>query len=186
MGRAKARRSGPDIIEFVTDRNLLNLSLSAAQETLLRAAYGLSLTKEQRQIYQACTGRSTYHTGHAFPELTVVAGARSGKDSRVAAPIVCYEAYFGGHAERLHKGEKAVCALVAQDRDAAGVAFSYIKSYVMGSPYLRAEVPEEPLTNELQLASGIRILTFPCSLKSLRAYSIPVAVLDELAFYRLE
>jgi hypothetical protein len=180
------KKSGPSIIEFVTDRNLLNLTLSPAQEALLRAAYGLALNKEQRQIYRLCTGRADYHPGHSFSELTVVAGARSGKDSRIAAPIVCYEAFFGGHAERLAKGEKAVCALVAQDRDAAGVAFSYIKSYIMGSPYLRAEVAQEPLTNEIALTSGLRILTFPCSLKSLRAYSIPVAVLDELAFYRLE
>lgn len=186
MVRTRARRVGPDIIEFVTDRNLLNLTLSPAQETLLRAAYGLRLTKEQRGLYQLCTGRSSYTVGHTFSEITVVAGARSGKDSRIAAPIVTFEAFFGGHEFRLHKGEKAVMALVAQDRDAAGVAFSYIKSYVLGSPLLRAEVLTEPLTNELQLTSGIRILTFPCSLKSLRAYSIPVAVLDELAFYRLE
>ena len=34
----------PDIIEFVTDPQLLNLTLSEAQETLLRAIYGLPLS----------------------------------------------------------------------------------------------------------------------------------------------
>ena len=31
----------PNIVEFVTDPQLLGLSISAAQETLLRAIYGL-------------------------------------------------------------------------------------------------------------------------------------------------
>lgn len=180
------KKSGPNIIEFTTDKQLLNLSLSPAQTVLLKSVYGLPITKDERALFTQCTGRAVYRTHHQYSEVTVVAGARSGKDSRIAGPIVCFEAFFGGHAERLHKGEKAVIALVATDRDQTQVAFQYIKSYIMDSPYLRAEVAAEPLSNEIQLKSGIRILTFPSSLKSLRAYSIPVAVLDELAFYRFE
>lgn len=36
-------RGAPDVVEFVTDPRLLGLAVSEAQETLLRAAYGLDL-----------------------------------------------------------------------------------------------------------------------------------------------
>jgi len=48
--------SVPSIIEFTTDSQLLGLNVSAAQETLQRSIYGLSLTNEQRDIWHECTG----------------------------------------------------------------------------------------------------------------------------------
>ena len=98
----------PDIVEFVTDPQLLGLKLSAAQETLLRAIYGLPLSEDQLELWRACTGRERYR-GEPFSEVTVIAGARSGKDSRIAAPVVCYEALFGGH-DAYH--EHAVLAIL--------------------------------------------------------------------------
>ena len=44
--------SVPDIIQFVRGPQLLGLSLSPAQETLLRAIYGLPLTLPQRELWQ--------------------------------------------------------------------------------------------------------------------------------------
>jgi len=55
-----------------------------------------------RDLWREWTGRDAYRPGHRFGEVTVVAGARAGKDSRIAAPIACYEAVFGGHERRLH------------------------------------------------------------------------------------
>jgi hypothetical protein len=175
-----------DIITLCRDRNLLNLTLSPAQETILRAAYGLSLDKDQRAIYAHITGRSQYTVGHRYQELTVVAGARSGKDSRIATPIAIYEALWGGHETRLHKGESGIIAIVAQDRDATGVAFNYIKGAVLGSPYLRSMLAAEPLATELSFTNGIKVVTFPSSLRSLRAWSICVGICDELAFFKFE
>jgi hypothetical protein len=78
----------PTIIDFTTEPQLLGLSLSPAQETLQRAIYGLPLDPPQLALWRECTGRETC-PGVAFPEVTVIAGARAGKDSRIAAPIVC-------------------------------------------------------------------------------------------------
>jgi hypothetical protein len=183
--RSQAGSAGLDIIAFCTDPALLNLKLSPAQRTLLKSIYNLPLTSDELEIFQLCTGRSTYPT-HAFAEVTVVAGARSGKDSRIAAPVVCYEALFGGHDKRLAKGELGTIPLVAQDREATRVAFAYVKSYLTGSPHLAAEIEDDILTTELNLKNGLRIACFPSSQRSLRSWSIPVAVLDELAFYRVE
>ena len=184
MAGRRAKPGTFNIITLCRDTNLLNLSLSPAQETILRAAYGLPLAPEQRAIYHKITGRSQYAVGHRYQELTVVAGARSGKDSRIATPIAIYEALWGGHESRLHRGESGIIAIVAQDRDATGVAFGYIRGAVLGSPYLRSMLAGEPLTNELAFTNGIKVVTFPSSLRSLRAWSICVGICDELAFFK--
>lgn len=176
----------PDIIEFTTDPQLLGLSLSPAQETLLRAIYGLPLpTDDHLALWRRCTGRETY-AAQPFGEVTVAAGARAGKDSRIAAPVVCYEALFGGHEKHLAKGERAVIPLVAQDQRATRIAFGYIRDYLTSSPLLSGMVEEPPLAQEIPLTNRMSIYCFPCTQKSLRGWSIPTGVMDELAFFRLE
>lgn len=135
--QAKVKPEPFTIVRFVTEPEFLGLSISPAQETLLRACYGLPLTEEQFDIFRACTGRTLYHQGHSFREVTIISGARSGKDSRIACPIAIYEALLGGHDKRLAKGEVAIIPLVAQDKTAAQIAFGYIKDYLTESPTLR-------------------------------------------------
>ena len=105
--KKSSKNSTPNIVEFTTDPQLLGLSISEPQETLLRASDGLPLSSSQMDIFHLCTGRERY-SGHAFGEITALEGARSGKDSRFAAPKVCYEGIFGGHEKFLAKGERAV------------------------------------------------------------------------------
>jgi hypothetical protein len=174
----------PDIIEFVTDPQLLNLTLSEAQATLLRAIYGLPLSPDQLDLFRACTGRQHAPAG-GFGEVTVVAGARAGKDSRISAPIMCYEALFGGHERHLAKGERAMVPLIAQDLRATRIAFGYIRDYLTQSPLLASQISDLQ-TFELTLANGIHVACFPSTLRSVRGWSIPVAGLSEVAFFRLE
>jgi hypothetical protein len=174
----------PSIVEFVTDPQLLGLALSPAQRTLLKSIYGLPLDDEELDLYRSCTGRERY-PGQAFSETSVIAGARAGKDSRVAATVVCFEAVFGQHERHLARGERGVVPLVAQDARGAKIAFGYIKDYLTRSPLL-AGLVDDVLASEITLTNGLTIATFPCTLKSLRGWSIPCAVLDELAFFRLE
>jgi hypothetical protein len=73
-----ARQDVPDIIEFVTDAQLLGLTISPAQETLLRGIYGLPLRNaDQLDLWRRCTGREIY-PGRPFSEATIIAGARAG------------------------------------------------------------------------------------------------------------
>ena len=177
-------KAAPSIIEFVTDTQLLDLALSEAQETLLRAIYGLPLSEDQLGLWRACTGREVY-PAEPYSEVTVIAGARAGKDSRIAAPVVLYEAIFGGHDGHLSKGERGMIPLVAQDRRATAIAFGYIREYLERSPMLAGMVASI-LSSEIELTNGITVSCFPSTLRSLRGWSIPVGVLDELGFFRLE
>ncbi len=45
---------------------------------------------------------------------------------------------------------------------------------------------DEVLSLEIQLTNRVRIACFPSTQRSLRGWSIPAAVLDELAFFRME
>jgi hypothetical protein len=56
----KLKRREITIVDFVTDPQLLNLSISEPQETLLRTIYGLPLSSHQLEIYRVCTGRHDY------------------------------------------------------------------------------------------------------------------------------
>jgi len=52
---------------------------------------------------------------------------------------------------------------------------------------LLAPLIAEVLASEIVLTNGLTIIAcFPCTLRSLRGWSIPDGVMDELAFYRLE
>lgn len=176
--------AAPSIVDFVTDPQLLGLQVSPAQRTLLKAIYGLPLDDEELALWRQFTGRASY-PNHGFSEVTVIAGARAGKDSRIAAPVAVYEATFGGHERHLSRGERAIIPLVAQDQRATKIAFGFIRDYMKGSPLL-ASLIDEVLASEIVLTNGVTIACFPCTLRSLRGYSIPVAVLDEVAFFSLE
>ena len=159
--------------------------MSPAQETLLRGIYGLPLpSADHLDLWHQCTGRETY-PAQPFGEVTVIPGARAGKDSRIAAPVVLYEALFGGHEAHLARGERAVIPLVAQDQRATRVAFSYIRDSLVGSPLLNSMVADV-LALEIILTNRTTILCFPCTLRSLRGWSVPAGVLDELGYFRLE
>lgn len=176
-----------DVVTLARSPRFLNLGLSDCQEALLRSFYGMPLvTEAQRDYWRVCAGGRPYLEGHEFGNMTATCGARGGKDSRIAAPIMIREAAFGGHERRVATGETPLVALVAQDAPAAKIAFQYIAGGFLGSPVLAAMLDGEPLATSLRLKNGVEVRCFPCTLKSMRGYSVCAAVLDELAFWRLE
>jgi hypothetical protein len=176
--------SKPEIDEYVTDPQLLGLSVSPAQRTLLRSLYGLPLTSEQEELFRLCTGRDTY-VPHDYPEGTILAGARAGKDSRIACPIASYETTFGQHEQHLARGERGLVVLVAPTVQQTRIAFDYIRSHYE-SPLLRGRVDGEPLSSEIRLKNHMGISCLACTRAGIRGWSIPVAIADEVAFFRLE
>lgn len=176
----------PNIVEFTTDPQLLGLSISIAQETLLRGIYGLPLpTQDHRDVWHLCTGGRPYRDGHQYPEVTVIAGARSGKDSRIEAPALGWEGVFGRHEQRLGRGERGVIPLVSQDARANAVARGYLFSYLQDAPLLRALVSEVK-QNELQLSTRIGYACFPNTAPSLRAWSMPAGGMNEVGVWSLD
>jgi len=173
----------PSIIEFVTDPQLLGLSISLAQKTLLKSIYGEPLDRTELDVFRRCTGRATY-PAHVFPEVTVISGAQSGKNSRVGCPLVVYESVFGGHEALIEHGEPVRIVLVAQDRAGTDIALSYVRD-AFTRPLLASRVARV-LASSIELTNGLIIECYPCTKSAMRGRMIPLAVMDEVAFYRLE
>ena len=184
MARAHEVSKQPNIIDFTT--RVLGLSLSLTQRTLLKSMYGLAFNFEERAIYSACTGRGDSYPANAFPETTVIAGARSGKDSRIAVPTVLYEVACGGHEKHLARGEQGVICCIAQDTYGAGILGGYLRGHFGENPLLKELLIDEPLEREIRLKNRMKIVLFPSTQTATRGWSIPLAVMDELGFWRLE
>jgi len=171
-----------DIIEFITHPELLNdQSLSVAQQTFLKATYGLALNFEEQEIFERATGR-TESVFAEQNEATLIAGRRAGKNSKIAAPIALYEA-FRDH--NLSRGDRGYVMLIAPAMYQAEIAMRFIRAYLNSSPLLKQYVGRER-SEEVELTNGIIIACYPCSYVAVRGLSVVCAICDELAFWRHE
>jgi hypothetical protein len=86
----------------------------------------------------------------------------------------------------LSTGELGVIAIVCQDQRATAVTFGYLRAYFERSPVLRTLLAAEPKAQSLDLTNRLQVRCFPTTIASMRSWSIPVGILNEPAFYRLE
>ncbi len=171
-----------NIIDFIRHPEVLNdQSLSKFQEACLQALYGGPLDGTQLEIYHRCTGRDAY-VPCEYREMTVIAGRRSGKTSRIAAPVAIFEA-FRDHG--LPRGEKGYVVLIAPTKALARIAFHFLRRYLLNSPTLSKHIVKI-LKNEIELDNGITIACYPCSYVAVRGVTIVAAICDEMAFWRHE
>ena len=173
-----------DIIQFIRQPELIGGDLSEFQETALRLLYGLSLNPKQAEIATEALD-TTELPSREFSEATYVCGRRSGKSDRLAANVAVYEAATGGHEKYLAPGERGHIVLIAQDMRAARVIYNYCKAKLENSPLL-SQLVMDTRKAEIDLTNKLTISIFPCSFRAPRGFSIPVAVFDEVAFFRHE
>ncbi len=183
--RARSETAGssvPPIEVFVTDRQYLGLNPSPYQLTLLKAFYGRPLSPAELEIWGECTGGREY-PGRPFSELTLVSGARSGKNSYIETPILLYESIFGGFVP--NRGETVAVVLVAQDARAAQLSHRLAGDYLRQSPLLAKYLIRET-KDRLTLSNGSEFRTYPCTSKSIYGYSIVAGGMDEVARFPFE
>lgn len=175
------QRSDVGMIEAVCSARFIGDTLSEAQETALRALYGLSLISgEQFELFRRATGRDAYEP-REYREATYICGRRSGKSSKLAANIAIFEACFRQH--ELARGERGYVVALAPTRRQAGVVFDYILSRLESSPTLRRLIDGEPRSDEVDLTNGSTIAVWPANFRSIRGISIVCAIADEIAFW---
>jgi len=173
-----------NIIQFIKDPQLINGDLSPHQETALRLPYGLPLTKKQNGIAQAALDMAEI-VRKVSQEITYVCGRRGGKSDRLAGNIATFEAVTGGHEKHLAPGERGHIVLIAQDKRACRVLYRFILAKFENSPLL-SQLLQDVRKEEIDLTNRLTISIFPCSFRAPRGFAIPVAILDELAFFRHE
>src|SRR4029453_3192345 len=174
----------PDIVAFVKSPRWLNLPLSQYQDTLLRAMYGLPMpTTKHLAIFTESPARPEYRP-RVYQYVTVLAGAGSGK-STLAAVIAVYEACFGHHELELGGGVRGTIPVVAQDYKAGGNVYEMIETFLKRTPACQAMI-KVIRGREIDLTNGMSLDVFPCTNASLRGYSFPVGIMDEVAFWPTE
>jgi hypothetical protein len=184
-------------------------SLSMAQRVCLKAFYGLPLSD---RIVDPKTGFSeldywTFFQGggalddlgyplrrpeapipyvpQEFKEGWMIVGRRGSKTDKFGASMVAYEAALGGHEAFLARAQLGLVFLISQDLRAARYALTFIRGALESSPLL-AKMIKQVTADRIDLKNNITIASIPATLKSVRGFSSPVAVLDEVGVWYQE
>jgi hypothetical protein len=151
-----------------------------AWHAFLAALFGLPMTADQLALYQTCTGRIT-PPAEPFQDSALVCGRRSGKSFTLAL-IAVFAACFRDWRPYLQRGERATIVIVAADKKQARSIFRYIVALIEGVPMLAGLIERQ--TNEaIDLHRSVSIEVMTANFRTLRSYAVPVALLDELAFW---
>lgn len=189
----------------IQERSLLKtrfLELSLPQRVALKSLYGCELTEEKDEHgWSELDYWSAQQRGAEYDELGFIRavervpylpkqheegwfiwGRRGGKTDSLASVIVAYEATMGGHEAHVRKGQPAICFQIAQDLRMAKYALHLIKATLETSPAMAAQV-KDVVAERIDLKNGLHIVCVPPTLKSVRGYANPVAVLDEVGVW---
>jgi hypothetical protein len=176
-----------NIIQALDDKLLFGSAIRTpetwgAWRVLLKAFFGLRISKEELAIYRECTGRSDAPTA-AFNEVWLVCGRRAGK-SFCMALIAVYLACFRGYRDHLGPGERATVMVIAADRRQARVVMRYVRG-LLAVPILAKLIEAERLES-LDLINSVTIEVATASFRFTRGYTIVAALCDEIAFWPSE
>jgi hypothetical protein len=155
----------------------------AAWRAFLSTLFALPLNAEQLKIYRQCTGRNEPPIAPAA-EGWLVCGRRAGK-SFVLAVIAVFLACFKDWRRHLGPGERITIMVVCADRRQSRVIMRYALGLLKAVPML-AQLIESETRESIDLRNRVTIEIHTASFRSTRGYSIAVALLDELAFWRQE
>jgi hypothetical protein len=149
----------------------------------LAALFALPMTEEQRAVYTKHTGRTDVNA-KPYREAHAICGRRAGK-SLVASAIAVFVACFCDHSAKLQAGEVGVVMVIAASVKQAGVIFGYIDAFLQ-LPILRKMVVNQT-KDSIELAgmngTSIRIEVYAASPKTVRGYTVLLAIADELCFW---
>lgn len=201
-------------LEAVSEERLLRpwfRQLSMFQQTWLLALYGCPLDDKiqddrgftQRQYWAASqeaaewdelgylrSTRDLPYTPQEYKEAWGVCGIRAGKTDRLAGTIVAYEAVCGGHEAYVREGRPVICFQIAQDTKMAKYSLSSIHQTLKSMKFLKYGSADSWIKNitadRIELKNNIHISVTPPTVKSIRGYDSPVAVMDEVGVWYQE
>lgn len=186
--------------------------LSAQQRVSLKTFYGLPFAEgevipgfSERDIWAAQQGFGEYddlgylkavtpafeYRPQEYREGWGILGVRAGKSAAWAATIVCYEAIGGGHEAYFRQGRQAICFQICQDLRMARYSLHGIRTVLesipfMATPYRGGARIRNITADRIELWNGMTIATCPPTVRSVRGYDAPVAVMDEIGVWATE
>ncbi len=152
----------------------------ALWRAVIVAAFGGDLTEAEANLLYPYVERDTLPAD--LRELWMIIGRRGGKDA-VAAFIACYLACSRNWLAEFPKGEKIVGMIICPDRDQGSVALSKMRAYCDSVPEFNRLI-ESALKESITFRNGITVKIHAASFRSIRGFTVPFAILDEIAFFR--
>ncbi len=183
-----------DIVAALEDPNLFGLVPKFATldswrrwVVLLRALFALPMGQDEQAFYTRHTGRTALPS-KPVTKAYIASGRRSGK-TFISALIAAYLATFRDYTPYLATGERAKILCIATDRDQAGLLLGYIRGIFEAIPMLAALVQSRDRNaalSPIDLTNRVTIKVSTCSYRAVRGQTIAAAILDELAFWRVQ
>jgi hypothetical protein len=134
-----------------------------------------------RRLVRQCTGRDPAQLPRTgFDTALFLTGRRSGK-SRTAAIIGAFEATLAGHEHKLARGERGVVPILAPSKQQSRVVRDYLRA-IFTTPLLANEVAGET-RDGFELTNGTRIEILAGDWRTIRAYTLLAAIVDETCFF---
>lgn len=152
-----------------------------AWRSFWRAGYALLPSPRDLELYHFHTGRQTYPT-QPFREIWMVIGRGGGKSIN-AGLVALFLAISRDYTRELARGGVAVIPLVGGDQKQARLVLGYIKGLCELECFAKY-VAEEPLADSITFTTGARIEIKTASYRTIRGFTLPALVADELAFWR--
>jgi hypothetical protein len=177
-----------NLIEAINDPALFknhfrDAATWAAWRSCLCALFGLTMSDDELETFQKCTGRTRWPE-RAFKEGWLICGRRGGKSFTLAL-IAVHLAAFKDWRQYLTSGERGHIVVIAADRKQARVIFNYIRSLLQDTPML-ADLITRETGEEIDLDNRISIEVCTCSYRTIRGRTIVAALCDEIAFWQSE
>jgi phage terminase large subunit-like protein len=152
-----------------------------AWEVFLCTLFGLAFEDDASfEIFKRHTGRTVRPAG-PFTEAYAICGRRAGK-SLIAALIVAYLAVFRNYSAVTVPGETVCAMLLGPDKKQAAILLKYVNAFFTEIPLL-AQLVASRTAETISLSNGVTIVVTTSDYRSVRGYTIAVAVADELAFW---
>jgi hypothetical protein len=172
------------LLEALRDPNLFARHFRAKSwapwRTYLRALTGEAPVGDDFELFQACTGRTSW-PGGPFLESSLIVGRRGGK-SRTLALIAVFLACFRDYTPYLAPGEVATIGVLAANRSQARVIFRFVLGLIKETPLLAPMVVRHD-TETIQLINRVQIEIATASFRTARGYSFAAVLCDEIAFW---
>jgi len=188
----KKKLKNLNIIQFAENPVVLGLSFAKrpAQKVILKALYGLPLTKKELEIYSILTkGKGEYIPGKERTEAILALGARSGK-SFIASICALYSATVDwlnkDWKKTLSPGEYIyVCIVATRELQARKIIQESCLRMLEHSPMLKGMI-KKSTDLEITLKNHVKIISGPANSTALRGLPIVYLAMDECAFFRQE
>jgi hypothetical protein len=147
---------------------------------VLKALFAVAMNEMEQVIYGQISGRKTVPS--ALRELWILAGRRSGKTT-IAGFFAIVFIVFRDWEKVLKPGETGVAMAILPDRAQARVLFGYVEGFVDHVPMIRAMVAHRT-QNTITFTNRIRFEVRTANFRTLRGYTVVLAIVDEAAFLR--